>query len=191
MKKLPMARTTDVVVQTLGKEVLIYDLDTNKAYNLNETSAAVFKACDGKTSVSEISFLLSKQLKSPVTEDFVWLALDGLKKENLIENEVEISMPFEGLSRREAIRKVGLASMIALPVISSLIAPTAAHAQSGGAIGAACTTNANCASACCASMTCVTARTVANGGSCSNSCQCSAIGGVCNNGTCASRITEG
>ena len=186
MKKLPMARTTDVVVQTLGKEVLIYDLDTNKAYNLNETSAAVYKACDGKTSVSEISFLLSKQLKSLVTEDFVWLALDGLKKEKLIENEVEISMPFEGLSRREAIRKVGLASMIALPVISSLIAPTAAHAQSGGAIGATCTTNANCASACCASMTCVAARTVARGGACTATCQCQLSGDSCGtNGTCS------
>jgi hypothetical protein len=188
MNHYPLARTTDVVVQTLDAEVLIYDLGTNKAHCLNETSAAVYQACDGKTSVSEISFLLSKQLKSLVTEDFVWLALDGLKKENLIENESEVSTPFEGLSRREVIRKVGLASMIALPVISSLIAPPAAHAQSGGANGATCTANANCASSCCASNTCVAARTVANGGSCSNSCQCSAIGGVCNNGTCASRI---
>ncbi len=107
-----------------------------------------------QAALGEISFLLGKQLKSPVTEDFVWLALDGLKKENLIENEVEISMPFEGLSRREAIRKVGLASMIALPVISSLIAPTAAHAQaSGGANGATCTANSGCNSACCASGT--------------------------------------
>ena len=50
MNKLPIARNKDIVVQTLDKEVLIYDLNTHKAYNLNETSSIVYQACDGKTS---------------------------------------------------------------------------------------------------------------------------------------------
>ncbi len=165
-------------MQTLDTEVLIYDLGTNKAHCLNETSAAVYQACDGKTSVSEISFLLGKQLKSPVPEDIVWLALDGLKKENLIEKASEIPNRFEGLSRREVIRKVGLASMIALPVISSLIAPPAAHAASGSANGTTCMMNSSCASACCADGTCTAAGTVNNGGTCTATCQCMG-GGVC------------
>lgn len=184
MKKFPLARTADIVMQTLGKEVLIYDLDTHKAHCLNETSAAVYQACDGKTFVSEISFLLSKQLKSPVTEDFVWLALDGLKKENLIGNEVEISMPFEGLSRREVIRKVGLASMIALPVSSSLTAPTAAHAASAGANGATCTTDAGCINGCCVNNTCSAGSLGANR-ACTRTCQCQI--GTCSNGSCGGR----
>jgi hypothetical protein len=158
MNKLPKARGKDIVVQILGKEVLIYDLNTHKAYNLNETASAVYQACDGKTSVSEISFLLGKQLKSPVTEDIVWLALDGLKKDNLLSNSEELTIKFDGLSRREVIRKVGFASLIALPVISSLVAPTAAMAQSNTgapgclATGLVCTPNPAGAARCCSGV---------------------------------------
>jgi hypothetical protein len=65
-----------------------------------------------------------------VPEEVVWLALDQLKKENLLENGGEIPTKFSGMSRREVIRKVGLATAIALPVIAGLVAPTAAQAQS-------------------------------------------------------------
>ena len=125
MNKLPVARTTEIVVQELGKEILIYDLNTHKAYNLNETSSTVYKACDGKTTFDEL------RVKAKFTDDIIFLALDELKKENLLDKDKSYNSPFVGISRREAIRRVGLASMIALPVISSLIAPTAAMAQSG------------------------------------------------------------
>jgi hypothetical protein len=98
---------------------------------LNQTSALVYQLCDGKHSVSDISRELSRKLKQPVTEDLVWLVIDQLKQDNLLSNSEELNIKFDGLSRREVIRKVGFASMIALPVISSLIAPTAAMAQSG------------------------------------------------------------
>lgn len=128
----PTARQTEVVVQDLKGEVLIYDLKINKAYCLNETSALVYNLCDGNHSVSEIRESIARKLKQPVTEDFVWLAIDQLKEDNLLENASEIEVKLKGLSRREAIRKVGLASMIALPLITSLIAPTAAMAASAG-----------------------------------------------------------
>jgi hypothetical protein len=124
MNKLPLAKTKDIVVQTLGKEILIYDLNTHKAYNLNETSSIVYQACDGRTFFTEL------KAKNKLTDEIIYLALDELKKENLIEESDGYDSPFEGMSRREVIRKVGFASMIALPVISSLVAPTAAMAQS-------------------------------------------------------------
>jgi hypothetical protein len=37
----PKNRKNDIVIQELKDEILIYDLTTNKAYCLNETSAAV------------------------------------------------------------------------------------------------------------------------------------------------------
>ncbi|HZH35571.1 MAG TPA: hypothetical protein VEX64_12070 [Pyrinomonadaceae bacterium] len=40
-KNIPKARENDLVVQELKDEVLIYDLKINKAYCLNETSAAI------------------------------------------------------------------------------------------------------------------------------------------------------
>ena len=38
----PMARHQEIVEQRLGKELLIYDLNNNKAYCLNKTSAMIF-----------------------------------------------------------------------------------------------------------------------------------------------------
>ena len=47
---LPRSRNTDVVVNELGDEILVYDLITHKAYNLNKTSSIVYQACgDGLT----------------------------------------------------------------------------------------------------------------------------------------------
>lgn len=126
MNNLPLARTTGVVVQDLGKEILVYDLNTDKAYNLNETSATIYQACDGKTSIEEL------RVKTKFTDEIIFLAIDELQKENLIEEDSSFVSPFARLSRREVIRRVGLASMVALPVIASLVAPTAAMAQSPG-----------------------------------------------------------
>ncbi len=146
---VPKARKENLVVQELDGEVLIYDLNTNKAFCLNEASALVWQACDGNKDVSEIRKSLGRQLNSPVNDDFVWLALDQLKKENLIENKDEIVADFNGMSRREVIRKVGFASVVALPLISSLVAPPAISAQSAP-IRSACSTNNQCQSGCCA-----------------------------------------
>lgn len=122
MNLLPQSRTKDIVVQHLGKEFLVYDLTTHKAFHLNETSSIVFNACDGVTSFDDL------RVKSRLTDDVIYLALDGLRKENLLGGEYV--SPFAGMSRREVVKKVGLASMIALPLISSLVVPTAASAAS-------------------------------------------------------------
>ena len=112
----PKSRKDNLVVQELDGEVLIYDLQTDKAMCLNPTSALVWEACDGYRSVSEINDFVSEKLNSKGNEDLVWLALDQLKKEKLIENGSELKSRFVGMSRREVIRKVGLASAIALPM---------------------------------------------------------------------------
>jgi len=41
-KNNPTARKTDIIVQELNDEVLIYDLQIDKAYCLNETLNALF-----------------------------------------------------------------------------------------------------------------------------------------------------
>jgi Coenzyme PQQ synthesis protein D (PqqD) len=130
MKNYPVSRKDNLVVQEIDGEVLIYDLAENKAFCLNKTSALVWQACDGNKSTAEISKLISHKLNSPATEDLVWFALDQLKKEKLIENSDELPNNFAGISRREVIKKVGLGSMIALPIVASLVAPAALQAQS-------------------------------------------------------------
>lgn len=133
-KNYPISRRENIVMQELENEVLLYDLTANKAFCLNVTSALVWQLCDGNHSVVEISRILSQKLNGTVSEDFVWLALEQLKREKLLTKNENLELNFNGLSRREVIRKVGLASMVALPIISSVIAPTATNAQSQGCV---------------------------------------------------------
>lgn len=148
----PKSRKENLVVQELEGEVLIYDLEKNKAFCLNQTSALVWQSCDGSRTIAEISDVVGKQLNSQINEDIIWLALDQLSKESLVEKQAELGNKFKGLSRREVIRKVGLGTMIALPVIASLTAPVAA--QTG-----TCTPGDSC--------TCDTLMGAANGEICS------------------------
>lgn len=134
----PIARTNGLVVQEVPDEVLVYDLESNKALCLNQSAAMVWRSCDGKTSVSEIARLVEEQAGGTINEDFVWLAIDQLSENNLLEKQVAVG--FNGQSRREAIKKIGMASMIAVPIIASLVAPKSAMAASS----CVCLTPANC-----------------------------------------------
>ena len=120
--KLPKNRTSGILEREADSELLIYDLQIDKAYNLNETSKIVYKACSRAATFDEL-----KQ-RYQFDDDLIYLTLDELKQRNLIEDDYV--SPFAGINRREVIRKVGLATMIALPTISSLIAPPAANAVS-------------------------------------------------------------
>ena len=124
----PVARKSGLVVQEVPDEVLVYDVESNKAHCLNQSAALIWKSCDGNNSVSEIAKLVENQAGGKVTEDFVWLAIDQLGENNLLEKQ--ISSGVQGTSRREVIKKIGLASMIAIPVIASLVAPQSAMAAS-------------------------------------------------------------
>lgn len=119
--ELPAARTAGIVVQDSSDEVLVYDMESDKAHCLNQTAAAVWKACDGKTSVNDIAEIISSKAGERVPEDLVWLAIDQLSEHNLLERSVQSK--FAGESRRSVIKKIGFASMVALPVIASLVAP--------------------------------------------------------------------
>ena len=157
MKRNPIARNKNIVVQDLETEVLIYDLNLNKAYCLNQISGLVWQFCDGRNSVSDINRLISCELKMKVPEELIWLALDLLKKDDLLERNPEFEINYGGLTRREIVKKVGLATMIALPLISSILAPPAVQAQSGGptnlTINSPCNSNGQCQSGTCAFVT--------------------------------------
>jgi hypothetical protein len=129
-KYYPLGRKDRIVTQTLGSELMIYDLDADNAICLNETSSLVWQLCDGMHSASDIARDLGAKYSSPVSEDLVWIALDDLKKARMLEDgEIAFALP-EGYSRREAIKRAGLATMVALPLISMIVAPSALSAQS-------------------------------------------------------------
>ena len=118
-------------------EILVYDMETNKAHCLNQTAAFVWESCNGQNSVADITRLFGNHSGSPVQEDLVWLALDQLNEKNLLDSEINVN--FNNQSRRDVIKKIGLATVIALPLVSSLIAPVAASAVTGACATPSCT----------------------------------------------------
>lgn len=54
-------------------------------------------------------------------------AVDELKKENLLENGDNITTSLSNIPRREAIKRLGLSSALALPLSASLAVPTSAQ----------------------------------------------------------------
>jgi len=117
----PVARKNGLVIQETPDEVLVYDLDANKAHCLNETSAFVWKSCTGGNSVADIVREFESTTGKSVNDDLVWLAIDQLGDNGLL--EAGMTARFAGQSRRDVIKKIGLASMVALPVVASLVAP--------------------------------------------------------------------
>jgi hypothetical protein len=146
----PSARKNGLVIQEMPDELLVYDLDTNKAHCLNNTAAFVWKSCDGKTSVSDMAALMDLESGSKVPEDLIWLAIDQLSENKLLEEDLRAN--FNGQSRRAVIKKIGLASVIAIPVIASLVAPPSALAATSckcpGGNDVQCTSQAGCPATC-------------------------------------------
>ncbi len=136
--QFPTARKSGLVVQEVPDEVLVYDLDSNKAHCLNQTASLVWKSCDGKTSVPEIADFVGKQTGKHVPDDVVWLAIDQLSENDLL--ELKIRSSFSGMSRREVVKRIGLASMVALPIVASLVAPQNALAN----VSCVCVTSLDC-----------------------------------------------
>ena len=150
MQKMPQARRSGLIIQEVDSEILIYDQETNKAHCLNQTAAKVWNYCDGETTVADACGALSHDLETPVDEKLVWYAVDQFSKDNLLEKEIELpAFILPGMTRRQMVRTLGLAAVVAVPLVTSIVAPTPAQAATCLAAGAACTADAQCCSGSC------------------------------------------
>jgi len=127
---LPAARRSKLVVSELADEVLVYDTEAHRAHCLNRTAALVWKSCDGETPVSRIVERVGGQLSAPVAEDVVWLALDQLAEFDLLLPTAPRPAASSQISRRKMLRRLGITAAVSLPLITSIVSPTAAQAQS-------------------------------------------------------------
>ena len=129
---IPHAREEGLVVEELPNELLVYDLDRHKAHCLNHTAALVWKNCDGQTPVQDLALALRDELGTPVEEEVVWFALDQLNRARLLREPVRRPAGRPGVKRRELIKRAGLAAALSIPIVTSLLAPTAFAALSCG-----------------------------------------------------------
>jgi Coenzyme PQQ synthesis protein D (PqqD) len=127
MREATRPRAKDeLVVERLDGEVLIYDVQRNRAHHLNETAALVFEHCDGQRTVEELAAVLSERSGQPLDAEVVRRALVRLSDAHLLDG------PTAEWSRRQALRRIGVAGAAAglgLPVVKSIVAPTPAAAQ--------------------------------------------------------------
>ena len=150
MEKMPQARRTGLIIQEVDGEILIYDQNTNKAHCLNQTAAKIWKYCDGETTLAEACKALSCDLDTPVDEKLVWYAVDQFSKDNLLEKGIEQpAFIIAGMNRRQMVRTLGLAAVIAVPLVTSIVAPTPAQAATCMPPGQPCGTAAQCCSGLC------------------------------------------
>ena len=150
----PRARTERIIIKELQDEVLVYDMDRDKAHCLNLSAAAVWKKCDGLNTPAQIANLLRAESQAHVNEDFVWLALEQLGRDHLLEEPLEWPVAIPRLTRREAVRRIGIGAAIAIPLVTSILAPTPAQAATCLAKGAPCTSPAQCCSGTCRPVKC-------------------------------------
>lgn len=137
------ARRDDLLVQKVGEEVIVYDLASHRAHSLNRTASLVFEKLDGKRPIEGVAKDLGKALGRPHSNELVAAAVNELAAADLLR-------PGAALPRRSILR--GLAAGL-LPVVVSIAVPTAASAQSCGALYAACSTYG--ADTCCPGFECV------------------------------------
>jgi hypothetical protein len=151
---IPEARREGLVVQAMSEEVLVYDRERNKAHCLNRTAALVWSHCDGNKSVAEMARAIAEEINAPVDEDLIWLGVEQLSKTHLLRERAMMPEHKTGLSRREVMRRIGLTAAVALPVVTSIVAPTAAQAANCIPSGGGCTTSAQCCSGICNASIC-------------------------------------
>lgn len=154
MQKMPQARKSGLIVKEVDSEILIYDQVSNKAHCLNETAAKVWKHCDGQTTVAAACRSLSLECNSPVNESVVRYAIDQFAKDHLLEEEATPAFMIPGLNRRQMVRTLGLAAAVAVPVVTSILAPTPAQAATCTPQGGGCLDGTTCCSTVCNTGVC-------------------------------------
>jgi hypothetical protein len=152
---LPLARWERMVIKEVDNEVLVYDLERDQAHCLNPAAAVIWRLCDGKTTTDRLAIALEKETATRVDETLVWLGLQELRRSHLLEDTVvwpeQMSAPRGmGMSRREAVRRIGFGAALALPLVISITAPTAVQAAvSCSARCKSCSTGSECCSGVC------------------------------------------
>ncbi len=127
---LPLARTEALLVEPIGDEVVIYDVERKEAHCLKALGALVFGNSDGRTSTVQLAELATLRLGEPVDTARVEEVLAQLDERSLIAD-----LPIGGgISRRDMMRRSAMAgaAAVAAPVISTILAPSAAAATSLG-----------------------------------------------------------
>lgn len=173
-------RSDRLVERRVGDEIVVYDLDTDKAHLLNPVTATVWSSAKAGATVDEVCAAVQAEHGADLPLDVCWAAIEQLTEAGLLASAPEAPEVGEGMSRRQLLKRAGVAAIV-LPTITTILAPTPAAAQTGTctADGQSCTTNTQCCSGNCSAGTC---QCQVTGGPCDISADC--CSNVCQTGSC-------
>lgn len=122
-------RREGILFHEVDDELVLYDQEDEKLYRLNQTSAAVWRQCDGQTQVDQMLEVLNNELEQPVEQDVVHLALSQFEEAGLLSSTSPSASTLK-ISRRRLVKMMGMgAASLLLPVVQQLatgdLTPTA------------------------------------------------------------------
>ena len=124
----PFAHPHKFIIEEVGNEVIVYDRTSKKAHSLNPPVAWIWRQCDGKTEIDQLSAEFERHFNTTPGFDFVLAGLEQLKTAGLLEIEGNSLSPEIGpmMSRRSALA----AGSAVFPLIATVLVPSAAAAKS-------------------------------------------------------------
>src|SRR5437762_990009 len=102
---LPLARREGLRLEELSDELMVYDVDRHKAHCLSPIAAMVWRDCDGRKTVEEISAGLQRN-GVKADEEMVWTVLHRLGKRDLLQEKFALPEDAIRSSRRDLMRKI-------------------------------------------------------------------------------------
>lgn len=146
-----LARSADLLVEEIDGELVVYDLRTHSAHHLSQTAAAVWRRCDGCTSVAEIGGAIPGSEGGTTGTGVVWLALRELTSAGLLDEDLQFPKDVKTLSRRELLgRAAVLGAGASVAVLTMSVQPAAAAGSCSAIPGTPCQNNGEC----CSPLTC-------------------------------------
>lgn len=132
MTAAPRARTEGLFTEEIAGEVVVYDTISHSAHCLNAAAALIWRGADGARTEPELAALLHAELGLPASSEIVRAGLSDLERAGLLAPPA--GPPVRGCSRRELAKRAGLTAgvALALPLVTSIVAPTPAAASSAG-----------------------------------------------------------
>jgi len=127
----PRVRHNDLLSEELEGQHVIYDAANQTVHGLNSTLSWVWSRCDGSRTVDDLITGMQGETGLDDTRSLVTSGLKQLAEANLLEPE---SVDLNALRTEASIvsRRAAVAAgvSIAVPVMSSMLAPTPAAAKS-------------------------------------------------------------
>lgn len=124
----PRVRSRELLLREVDHELLVHDTVSGRTCCLDPTASSLFRRCDGALTVPELFDAVRRELASDVPDAALWVGLEELRRFDLLATGSLQPTPFDGLSRRAMLRRIGTAAALA-PLVLSVV-PTPASAQS-------------------------------------------------------------